>query len=89
MTEDIEERVRARAHLIWEREGRPEGREQEHWDQALAELAEEAAAGADAPKKRAVRKAAPTAADGEPAPAPKRRGPGKPKAKSPDSEPSA
>jgi hypothetical protein len=30
--------VRARAHQIWEDEGRPEGREKEHWDQATRAL---------------------------------------------------
>ena len=33
-----EERIRQRAHEIWEREGRPEGREQQHWYQALEEI---------------------------------------------------
>ncbi|RWB57251.1 DUF2934 domain-containing protein [Mesorhizobium sp.] len=27
---DREERIRRRAHEIWERKGRPEGRQQEH-----------------------------------------------------------
>ncbi|AZO12071.1 MULTISPECIES: DUF2934 domain-containing protein [unclassified Mesorhizobium] len=35
---DREERIRRRAHEIWEREGRPEGRQQEHWDQAVQEI---------------------------------------------------
>lgn len=35
---DREERIRRRAHEIWEREGRPHGREQEHWDQAVQEI---------------------------------------------------
>jgi hypothetical protein len=30
-----QERIRRRAHEIWEREGRPEGRDQEHWAQAI------------------------------------------------------
>ena len=38
---DREERIRQRAHEIWEREGRPEGREQQHWYQALEEIAVE------------------------------------------------
>jgi hypothetical protein len=38
---DREERIRQRAHEIWEREGRPEGREQEHWDQAVQEIESE------------------------------------------------
>jgi hypothetical protein len=32
------ERIAARAHLIWEREGRPDGRAAEHWAQAEREL---------------------------------------------------
>lgn len=34
-------RIRARAYALWEREGRPEGRHIEHWEQATRELAEE------------------------------------------------
>lgn len=33
-----EERIKRRAYEIWEREGRPTGREQEHWDQAVQEI---------------------------------------------------
>lgn len=36
-----EHRVRERAHAIWEREGRPEGHEREHWELAEAEIARE------------------------------------------------
>lgn len=35
---DREERIRQRAHALWEQEGRPEGREQAHWAQACAEI---------------------------------------------------
>lgn len=35
---DREEQIRARAHQIWEEEGRPEGREQEHWNRAAREM---------------------------------------------------
>lgn len=35
---DKEERIRQRAHDIWEREGRPQGREQEHWDKAVQDV---------------------------------------------------
>lgn len=38
MTADFESRVRQRAHEIWERDGRPQGRDREHWAQAEAEL---------------------------------------------------
>lgn len=37
-TADHAERVRQRAHEIWESEGRPEGRESDHWSRAEAEL---------------------------------------------------
>ena len=30
----LEQRIRARAHQIWEQEGRPEGREHDHWEKA-------------------------------------------------------
>ncbi|HYH23661.1 MAG TPA: DUF2934 domain-containing protein [Azospirillum sp.] len=33
-----EERIRRRAHEIWEREGCPEGRGDAHWEQARREL---------------------------------------------------
>ena len=49
MMEAREERIRERAHDIWEREGRPVGREQMHWEQAARETdAEETIA--DAPR---------------------------------------
>ncbi|MGX9179683.1 DUF2934 domain-containing protein [Mesorhizobium sp. BHbdii] len=35
---DREARIRRRAHEIWEREGRPEGRQRERWDQAVQEI---------------------------------------------------
>jgi hypothetical protein len=38
MNEVKEQVVRIRAYYIWEREGRPEGREAEHWHAALREL---------------------------------------------------
>ncbi len=33
-----EDRVRQRAHEIWEQQGRPEGRQEEHWAQARREI---------------------------------------------------
>jgi hypothetical protein len=36
-----EEHIRRRAHEIWERQGRPEGRQEEHWAQACREIATE------------------------------------------------
>ena len=31
---NLEERIRARAHKIWEEEGCPEGRSDDHWEKA-------------------------------------------------------
>ena len=42
---DRNERIRAKAHELWEREGRPEGRHEAHWEQAMREI--EAAEGGD------------------------------------------
>ena len=61
-----EEAIRERAYTIWQREGQPDGRQDEHWQQALEELSAEAAAAgspvegvagldAPAPKPRARR----------------------------------
>lgn len=41
MLPDQEERIRLRAYEIWEREGRPEGREVEHWERARSEIGAE------------------------------------------------
>ena len=37
-----EERIRERAHSLWEQDGRPDGNEKEHWRQAVLELDGEA-----------------------------------------------
>lgn len=39
--DDHNERIRQRAHEIWEEEGRPEGREYSHWLRAKADVREE------------------------------------------------
>ena len=52
-----EHRVRERAYAIWEAEGRPDGKEHEHWLRAEAEIAAEdqdAATEADLESKGAV-----------------------------------
>lgn len=36
-----EEAIRRRAYRIWEEEGRPQGREREHWERAEREVREE------------------------------------------------
>lgn len=34
MTDELEERIRLKAHQLWEDEGRPEGRAEDHWEKA-------------------------------------------------------
>ena len=41
MTPDLEEMIRQRAHEIWEQEGRPHGRHEEHWQMAAGEITQE------------------------------------------------
>ena len=36
-----EDRIRAKAHDLWETDGRPEGRDRQHWEQAAKLVAEE------------------------------------------------
>lgn len=38
MSDDRIDRIRRRAHAIWDREGRPDGRDAEHWSRAEAEI---------------------------------------------------
>ena len=54
MTDDRQERIRQRAHEIWEQAGRPEGSHMEHWDRATAEID----GAAVEPKKAAAEKPA-------------------------------
>ncbi|WP_375142736.1 DUF2934 domain-containing protein [Pelagibacterium sp. 26DY04] len=35
-----EDAIRTRAHQIWEKEGRPEGRDRDHWQAAEQEMAD-------------------------------------------------
>lgn len=51
MDQPDDEAIRRRAYAIWEREGRPSGRDRDHWLQAAWELAGKAA------KARAAAKA--------------------------------
>ena len=37
-TSDREERIRQRAHRLWEEAGRPEGAAQDHWERAAQDL---------------------------------------------------
>ena len=36
---DTDDRIRERAHAIWEAQGHPEGKAEEHWQQAADEIA--------------------------------------------------
>jgi len=38
MTEEELQAARFRAYQIWDREGRPHGRDEKHWHQAISEL---------------------------------------------------
>lgn len=60
---DREERVRQRAHEIWQREGGSHGRHDEHWHQAQREIEAEDAVVGEAPtlkdvKEKAAKKSA-------------------------------
>ena len=44
MNDDREHQVRQRAYALWESEGRPEGRHEEHWHRAHGEFGQDAAA---------------------------------------------
>ncbi|MBZ9986628.1 DUF2934 domain-containing protein [Mesorhizobium sp. BH1-1-5] len=81
MTDDRHERIRQRAHEIWEQAGRPEGAHIEHWDRATAEV--DAAGKPKSAKKVTAAKAdKPKAAKAEkPAKAPAKAKATKPKAK--------
>ena len=54
---DIYERIRQRAYSLWERDGRPHGRQIDHWLQAERELAEPAR------RPKAAKAATPTKTD--------------------------
>lgn len=49
-----DEAIKERAYHIWIREGRPHGRDFEHWVQAQVELEAELRGGNGAPKKKAA-----------------------------------
>ncbi|MBZ9821313.1 DUF2934 domain-containing protein [Mesorhizobium sp. CA4] len=65
MTDDRHERIRQRAHEIWEQAGRPEGAHMEHWDQAVAEVDGAGKSAAKSPKKAAAKADKPKAAKPE------------------------
>ncbi|MGN6144062.1 MAG: DUF2934 domain-containing protein [Mesorhizobium sp.] len=54
MADDRHERIRQRAHAIWEREGRRDGDHERHWHQAAGEIDAEDAAAAKPGRKPAT-----------------------------------
>ena len=54
---DKETRIRERAYRIWQEEGEPAGKAEEHWDKARRQVEDEDGAGAPADQKKpAVRR---------------------------------
>ncbi|WP_137391914.1 DUF2934 domain-containing protein [Rhodoligotrophos defluvii] len=47
--DDREQRIRERAHALWEQDGRPDGRDQEHWERAAKAIEAEDGHASDAP----------------------------------------
>jgi Protein of unknown function (DUF2934) len=85
MNTAVEERIRTRAYELWEVEGRPEGREIDHWLRAVQELAAQERGGEDAvqaveaaprpqrTRSLTARATSRTEAAAAPTPAPRRR----------------
>lgn len=72
MEAERHEQIRQRAHAIWEQEGRPHGREQEHWERAERELGLDAAPLAAASLKKKAPSPRAAKAPGMKAAAPKK-----------------
>lgn len=72
-----DEQIRARAHEIWEREGRPDGRDAEHWRAAEQELSADMVVELAGETKARPRQGEPAAAAARSKPAGRR--PSKPK----------
>jgi hypothetical protein len=54
----MEDQIKRRAYELWDADGRPDGRDQDYWFKAMAELAASALAAtalAVKPRKRAAR----------------------------------
>lgn len=61
MADDREDRIRKRAHAIWEKEGQSHGSAQRHWEQATADIDAEDKAETRRPGKKAPAGAGQTA----------------------------
>jgi hypothetical protein len=51
MDQTKEERIREKAHSMWEQEGRPEGQDSRHWEEAEKQLVEADSVAAGQPSK--------------------------------------
>jgi hypothetical protein len=78
MTDDRQERIRNRAHQIWQEEGQPAGQHERHWHQAAADVDREDATGKPA-KKPSKKAAGADKAKAEPKEAKAAKKPSKPK----------
>jgi hypothetical protein len=74
---DRDDRIRRRAHEIWEREGRPHGKDAEHWEQAQREVDAEASAEIAAATAGSTRPKSPRAGGKQPGVASGKSGTGK------------
>ncbi|TPK81133.1 DUF2934 domain-containing protein [Mesorhizobium sp. B2-4-12] len=57
MADDRQERIRNRAHKIWQEEGQPAGQHERHWHQATADIDREDATGTSSAAKKPAKKA--------------------------------
>ena len=70
----MDERIRDRAYALWEQNGHPEGRAEEHWHQAQSDVqAEDVGSGPDSPGTLPHLASPARAASQKPASKPKRR----------------
>ena len=53
MSNEKDQRIRIRAHELWEREGRPDGKEQDHWLEASRQIEAEVSGAAKGKKSAA------------------------------------
>nr|WP_246707120.1 DUF2934 domain-containing protein [Mesorhizobium sp. NZP2077] len=78
MADDRQERIRNRAHQIWQAEGQPAGHHERHWHQAAADIDRDDATGKSA-KKPSKKAAGADKAKAEPKEAKAAKKPSKPK----------
>jgi hypothetical protein len=67
------EKIQVRAYELWEQEGRPDGKADEHWYRAATELTDGNGSAVNGDAKKSRKKAAAPAANVEPAEKPKKK----------------